>query len=102
MTINDLFRQFVRRSANTEENERQMLLMIDAHERGYETLEEYQEELDRQSQEQQAGNQAAMEVETSSNPDPRDAQIADLRAQLAERERARASELPGSREPARA
>jgi len=85
-TINDVLRFAIRGGPNTEENQRRMLETIDAHEKGYGSLEEYQEELARQDEQLRRGNQAAMAVEQGSAPDPRDAELASLRAQLAARE----------------
>lgn len=85
-TMHDAIRFLLRGGPNTEENVRRMLLAVDADEKGYETLEDYEEELRKQDEARAAGNQAAMGVEQSDNPDPRDAEIANLRAQLAARD----------------
>jgi len=86
-TIHDVFRFLVRGGQNTEENQRRLLLTIEAHEKGYPDLETYEAELAKQAEVLGAGNQAAAAVEAGPNPDPRDARIAALEAQLKASER---------------
>jgi hypothetical protein len=48
-TINDVLRHLVRGGPNSEANIQRMLLTIDSHEKGYETLEDYEAELAKQA-----------------------------------------------------
>jgi hypothetical protein len=77
-----VYRFLVRGGPNTEANIRRMLDTIDSAEKGYPDLETYEEELKSQAEVLGAGNRAAAEVEASPEPDPRDAEIASLRAQI--------------------
>ena len=94
-TIYDVFRHIIRGGPNTETNVQRMLDTIDSAERGYQSLEDWQAEQAKQAEVLSAGNRAASAVEQSASPDPRDAEIASLRAQLE-------AQRPAGAEPARA
>jgi hypothetical protein len=83
VNLHTVIRGLVQGFQNTEANKRQMLLAIEADEKGYPDLETYEAELAAQAEVLAAGNRAAMEVEQSAAPDPRDAEIASLQARLA-------------------
>jgi hypothetical protein len=82
MTIHDVWRGLVRGFPNTEANQRRALDMIDAHQKGFETLGEYHEELAKQ-REHLANQPAAAEPQSAEDRMARlEAQNARLEALL--------------------
>jgi hypothetical protein len=73
LNIYDVFRFLIRGGPNTEANVRDLLLTVDAHEKGHPDLESYKAELAAQ----------AKALEPPAPPDARDAELDALRAELA-------------------